>query len=86
MAQESEAAHTRSWEYDLMGNSLSLSPLYVMPKIFEGNYLLDAILLSTNNPLIWKTLRACTKGAAQKPASRWEVSINRGLCGRASWH
>lgn len=86
MAQESEAAHTRSWEYHLMGNSSSLSRLHVMPEILEGNYLPDAILLSTNNPLIWKTLSACNKGAAQMPASKWEVPINGGLCCRSLGH
>lgn len=50
MAEQSEAAHTRSWEW-LDGElfiSVQLfakSQLWVMPKIFEGNYLPDAILL-----------------------------------------
>lgn len=58
---------------------LARSQLCVMPKIFEGNYLLDEILLYINNSLTWQSLNACTTKERDCPdpsKQMWEMPIN----------
>lgn len=86
-------AQVRRWSHQVMGIWLdrkhflsdqlfAKSQLSIMPKIFEGNYLPDAILLQINHSLIWQTLSAHTKKTVQIPANRREVPLDSGLCCR----